>query len=143
MLDDEARNFFFAQHEIEPAKEFLRRAVQGKLVRDADAKAVEVALSVGERDTTQATKARGWGIKTVRNVGIAMVLTVGGVLLGGYGKEIGAEIAKQSLIAKRVQEVVVNGEKALLEILSHLPADIRAALQAALDALRRSASSGG
>jgi hypothetical protein len=137
MLDDEARSFSVARREIDPAKEFFQQVVQGKLVRYPDAKAVEIALSVGDSDGTQAAKARAWGVKTVANFGTAIVLNFGGVLFAGSGKETGAGVAKYSIIAQRAQQAVVSGEKALLEILSHLPADIRVALRTTLEAMRR------
>jgi hypothetical protein len=135
-LDDEAREFQSARTDVESASKLLQRAEQVAALRVDDAKTLSVALDAGNRDAASANKARGWGIRTVRNLGCVCIAGLGAIYLG-FGKEIGVQIAKDSVIAKKIEKVILDGEKELIEILAHLPPDIRAALRAILAVVRR------
>ena len=135
LLDDEARQFSSSMSDIELATKFFQRVENAALIRDDDAKVVGVALNAGSGNGLQAQKAGGWGTKTVRNTGIAMIGILA-IVFGGYGKEIGAGFARHSEIAQRIQKVFLEGEGDLIELLSHLPSDLRAALHSVLDAMR-------
>jgi hypothetical protein len=102
LLDDEAREFSSSPSEIEPAVRILRCAEQAALIDDDDARVVGVAFNVAGRETLQANKTRGWAVRTVRNVAIAMIGALA-VIVTGYGTEVGTEIAKRSQIAPSIQ----------------------------------------
>ena len=136
LLDDEARTFSYNESTIDPASSFLRRVWEAALIRDNEAKVVAVALNSGKVDAAIAGKARGWGIRSMRNAGLA-ILAIAGTAAAGYSQEIGTEIAKNSQVAQRIERFVVDSEHELLDLLSHLPSDIRGALKSAVDALKK------
>ena len=120
---------------IAPAAAFLRRVQNAQLIGDEEANIVEVALDSGKVEAAIAKKARGWGVQSVRNAGL-LALTVLGTAAVGFAEHVGSEIATKSEVAHRVERLVVEGEKDLMDLLSHLPSDIKAALKGALDELR-------
>jgi hypothetical protein len=140
LLDNEARDFSDPHEALVSATSFLLRVKQAALIRADQGKVVEVALDSGKGDTVVATKARGWGVRSMRNAALA-ALAIVGIAASGYTDEIGNEIAKHSEVAHRIEQLVIDSEKELLDLLSHLPADIRAVLKSALDLMGKQSKS--
>jgi hypothetical protein len=139
LLDDEVRAFSSNESSIDPASLFLRRVQQAALIREDEAKVVAVALDSGKVDAAIAGKARGWGIRSMRNAGLAILALVG-TTAAGYNQEIGSDIAKNSRVAQKIERFVLDSERELLELLSHLPSDVRGALKSAVDVLKKNSA---
>lgn len=136
-LDDAAREFLSPLEETEPARRFLSSTRQAELIRREDAEVVAVALEAGTREAALSNKARGWATRTARNVAIAMVLFVIGGTAVGFNQEVGASIARDSALARRIHDLVIKAERDLVDLLSNLPADLRASLRTAIESLQR------
>jgi hypothetical protein len=139
-LDNDHAAFQMSRQSIEPALQVVTIADDEAIIEDEDVRIIEAALRSGDASGLQSQKARGWGVLSVRNLIVGAMGVAALNLSGGAFKEIGVEVAKNSMLAQKSIQLIISSEAALLKFLANMPADIRAAVRALLDELKMQGS---
>jgi hypothetical protein len=132
-LDDGNSAFQTPREKVSPARIVLIAAKEGKVILSDDAAILDDALDAGERSGHQSSKARNYGILSVRNVATTAVAFVALALAEGALKQIGEEVTKDSTLAHKSVGFILKGEEELLRFLDNLSADIRAAIKTLIE----------
>jgi Leucine-rich repeat (LRR) protein len=136
-LDEEHASFQTPRDKIPSARIVLTAAKDGKIVLADDAAILDDALDAGERSGHQSSKARNYGIFSVRNVAIGAAAFAAWNLAEGAIKHIGEEVSKDSTLAHKSVTLILKSEEALLRFLDDLPADIRAAVKTLIEDFKK------
>jgi hypothetical protein len=140
-LDDQGHDAGSPRAEIiGHARAFLRSAEKTRLIGDDDAVVLWATLGCGDDNISLARKARSWAVRTVSNLGIAMLLVLGGIVRLYKLYEESAEFPAVSDLARRIENVMLQKEEALLQLLSDLPADIWGDIRTVVQAIRLGAA---
>jgi hypothetical protein len=141
-LDEDHAAFQTPREAVEPARELVAAAETEDVVEEDDATILDGALRSGEQTGTQSLKARNWGVLSVRNLLVSAIgIAAAGIVTGAF-EQIGNQVAEHSILAQKTIRLVLSSEDALGKFLSNLPADIRSAVRALIDDLRRQRDSG-
>jgi hypothetical protein len=119
---------------IEAAAGFLSAASQAALLGDAEAAAVRALLDGGAVSLRES--AGSWAIGTAGNLAIAMLQALAGIV-SSYDR---ADVAEPSDVAGRIERLLLQHERGLLQVFSYLPDEVREELRLAIDAIRASAA---
>lgn len=133
-LDDLAREQEYPPEHVEPAIEFFRRLREAALVRDADARAIWIALDAARNLSVPAARARSWAIGTVGNIAVAMVKELATI---PDRDEAGETINAPADMAERIERVIRESENELLILLAPCSDDGGAALREAFTMLKQ------
>lgn len=135
-LDDEAGAFLSKADLYEPAFSVIERAEATKILSREDAQFIKALIEAARRGDFQGSKAGVRGIWSSKNLAATLAL-----LLSFEVGMIGNEAAGSSLIARRGAQFYLLAERELLELFADAPADIRHALLAMVDHLRKEGGS--
>jgi hypothetical protein len=132
-LDDLAREQEYPPEHVEPAIEFFRRIREAGLVRDADARAIWIALDAARSLSVPAARARSWAIGTVANIAVAMVKELATIPDRNEAEET---VNARADMAERIERVIRESENELLILLAPRSDDGGAALREAFAMLK-------
>jgi hypothetical protein len=135
-LDEDHAAFQTPRHATESALQIVTSADDEAVIEGEDAQIIEDALRSGEYRGAQSLKARSWGVLSVRNLIVGAMGIAAVNMTSGVFKEVGAEVAKNSILAQKSIRLILSSEDALLQFLSALPADIRSTVRALIDDLK-------
>jgi hypothetical protein len=119
---------------IEAAAGFLSAASQAALLGDAEAAALGALLDGAAVSLRE--RAGSWAIGAAGNLAIAMLQALAGIV-SSYER---ADVAEPSDVAGRIERLLLQHERDLLQVFSYLPDEIREELRVAIDAIRASAA---
>jgi hypothetical protein len=140
-LDDQGHDAGSPRAEIiGHARAFLRSTEKTRLIGDDDAVVLWATLGCGDDNISLARKARSWAVRAVSNLGIAMLLVLGGIVRLYKLYEKSAEFPAVSDLARRIENVMLQNEEGLLQLLSDLPADIWGDVRTVVQAIRLGAA---
>ncbi len=129
--DDEAGAFLTRPEILTPARQLLAVTEEKSLITGAAAAHIRAELTTAERGGFQAQKAGNRALGTLRNLVSTAAWIMATVYLGAIGSQIQAS---GSLVAKRAGEAFVAAETAVVRLIEDMPADIRAAVDAVMQA---------
>jgi hypothetical protein len=103
----------------------------GAAITPADLELLEELLRTAGKTGPQATKARFWSFTTLRR----LLLTSGRILAQSAVGHVAGEFAESSVLLERLTKLLVQGEAAVTEFITDLPASSREALLAIIERL--------
>jgi Leucine-rich repeat (LRR) protein len=139
-LDDEHASFLTPRDKVPPARKVLTAVKRRKIVRADDIAVLDDALDAGDHVGHQSSKARSYGVFSVRNVVIGTAALAATSLAEGFFDHIGEEVGKHSRLAEKSIALILKSEDALMHFLDDLPADIRAAVRTLVEELKKRVS---
>ncbi len=132
-LDDQTGAFLARKDLFEPASRILAGASAQSLISDHDRDLILALLAAIEREGFVSHKAGVRGVQSVNNLTLKSLA----FLAAFYSGAISSGYSNESPIVKKISDFLVAGEVQITEILADAPADVRLALKAALDDLKR------
>ncbi len=132
-LDDQTGAFLARRELFDPASKIVAGASAHNLISDRDRDLILALLAALERDGLVSHKAGVRGVQTVKGLTFKFLA----LLATFYSGAISSSYSNDSPIVKKISGVLVAQEIQITKILHDTPGDIRLALQAALDDLKR------
>ncbi len=132
-LDDQTGAFLARTDLFEPASRILAGASAQSLISDNDRDLILALLAAIEREGFVSHKAGVRGVQSVNNLTLKSLA----FLAAFYSGAISSSYSNESPIIKKISAFLVAGEVQITKILADAPADVRLALKAALDDLKR------
>lgn len=127
-LDDDAGRFLVSQAPSRAARDAIETAAAVDLLGDRDAAHLTGLLDAAGRGGFVSGKAGRRGVLSARN----LVILVAGIVVNGLWDAAISEYAAHSIVARRAGAMLVQAEKAVLDIASELPSDVRIAVTRAV-----------
>ena len=130
-LDEQSASFLTKNELLEPGAALIASAREKQLVSADDAAALLGLMDAAKRGELQGAKAKTRSVLGVRNLLYAAATIVAGFLANA----LASSYAEQSLLMKHAGVFLEQEEAAVVEFLSDLPTDLRAAFQELLKEL--------
>lgn len=131
-MDDRHREWNASQEAIEVARAIFINVEKTNLLIAEYLPLIARALKSDDLESVQGRKSAGWGVGTVKRIGLASIIaasTVTGGLVGGATGEVGAEITRQTQLSDKAAKLVLKSKDDLIEMSKDAPADIRNAVE--------------
>jgi hypothetical protein len=131
-LDDEAGQFLTRSEQYDDASSIVTAAEEAAIITTADAKLMRGIIYAAKRGGFQGHKAGARGVWSSKNLASAIAL-----VLSFEAGMIGNEAAGNSPIARKGAEFYLRAEREVLRLFEDAPDDVRQALIAMIDDLRK------
>ncbi|RWD62564.1 hypothetical protein [Mesorhizobium sp.] len=136
-MDDRHREWNASQEAIEVARAIFANIEKTNILLAEYLPLIARALKSDDLQSVQGRKSAGWGVGTVKRIGLASIIAAssitGGIVVGVTG-EVGAEITRQTQLSDKAAKLVLKSKEELVRMTKDAPADIRNAVE---DFIRR------
>lgn len=136
MLDDETGAFLTRTDLYEPAAQIIKVAETSQVITTEDARLLQTIIEAARRGEFQGQKAAARSVWSSKNLVTAL-----GIVLSLEVGMVGNEAASKSIIAQRGAQFYLSAEDYVMKLFEDAPEDIKQALKAMIDDLRK--NSGG
>ena len=130
--EENANAFGDALQRLHASKRVIGHVRAANVLRKEDLLLVEELLRAAERSGHQSSKAKFWTFATVKRV----VLAAGRILARAAATQVAGDYAESSVLLKRLTELMLDGEAAVTDFVSQLPATSREAILAIIEKLK-------